>query len=161
VSESPFTRNLTEEQRRRKAEYGREWKARNREKLAAYQRARRERERLGIQPLCQYEGCTEQKTPGKGSRYCAQHREEAWERHEIQKQSYAYSDETKARRKARRAVKRAELALVKPPKPPKVVVRPVPREVQDAYRVAKPNSIIRQKYPTWEKLRANYWKEAA
>lgn len=156
---SPFTRDLTAEQRERKAAYSREWKLRNKEKLAEYRRARLERKHSGTQALCQYEGCSDPKVPGRGSRYCVSHREQQWERHEIQKQTYSRSEDTKARRAAIRAVKRAERELAKPAKPKRQVVRAVPMEVQDAYRVARPNSIIRQKYPTWEKLRANYWKD--
>lgn len=113
-------------------------------------------------PRCRWDGCEELKVPGAGSKYCAHHRLEAREVQRLRNKSYVKSEASKERQRAARKVKRAELALLKPPKPVKPSkIRAVPMEVQDAYRIAKPNSIIRQKFPTWEKLRANYWKEAA
>lgn len=100
--------------------------------------------RLGLYKPCWVNGCQEPKEPGRGVKYCKKHRAEAAERHRIQKGQYG-----NAWKKRKRAEARVS-------KPPKLIQRPVPMEVRDAYRVAKPNSIIRQKYPTWKDLERAY-----
>lgn len=99
--------------------------------------------------------CGAPKDRGKsGAKYCSACVPIAAERKRLAKLEYNRRPEVKARNSAwARENRPVRPRKIRPPKPKPVVA---PSDVRSAWRAAKPNSIIRRKYPTVEALNRAY-----